>query len=379
MASQHPGDDELARLLAQARWPVPRGQEVARLADHWRRLRAKRRRDRALAGLAAAAGILLVVGIAAWRTMITPETAVSLENRDIPAPRRLQATAPEPKRPSTIVPRDPSVYEQVLLLRAFPKRSAQGPGTSGVQTKFVDLDELITRLAKDPQAQVDDELARLQHGAARVEPRLWKAAREGEAEKRLGAARLLARLGTSRSAPVLVELAADPAMHEAAVAGLARVGTNRDVARLAATEPDTALRRQLLAALVSRGTSDAVALYLGFVSAPGSRTDALTALTGAEHLPADVLLTYLESPQGATRLAAALALSRISDPAVVERLCDFVWGIGRQEALVALLLSQTEQAAGCVNHARTNLYLVASLRAAERRLDSLQIPRGGLP
>jgi hypothetical protein len=265
------------------------------------------------------------------------------------------------------VPRDPNLYEQVLLIRAFPRRGSKG------------IEELVAALAKDPRTDIEKHLASLRRHSARLERQLWKVARQGQEAERVGAARLLARVGTSRSVPVLMELAGEPATHEPAVLGLARLGGDRDLAELAAIEPDAALRRQLLALLLARGTSEAVARYLNFISVPGSRAEALDVLAGTERPPADVLLAYLESPQGSTRTAAALALSRISDPAVVERLCDFVWTIGRQEAIVALLLNRSRQAAGCVNQARSNLYLVASVRAAERQLASLQIPRGGLP
>jgi hypothetical protein len=46
-------------------------------------------------------------------------------------------------------------------------------------------------------------------------------------------------------------------------------------------------------------------------------------------------------------------------------------GIGRQEALVALLLSSNAQAADILSRARHDLYLVASVQAAEFELHLL--------
>ncbi|MEX0677839.1 MAG: HEAT repeat domain-containing protein [Pirellulales bacterium] len=382
------GDDEVDRLLRQARWPKTRGDQAARLGDFWRRIRVARRRSRFVyGGLAMAASVLLVAGILAWPGLGTlSEPKVSRTNDSRPQPRPAPYPSPPAAHPETprsqppadgaVASRDPNLYERVILLKTAPK-PARDYAAAKAANRDALVDELIDALAADAHADVDDRLARLPGDLSRCERLLWKMVRAGSAERRLGAARLLARIGTPRSLPLLTELASDPATHEAAVVGLGRLAGDANLARLAAVEPDVRLRRQLLETLLARQSPEAVGLFLGFVNEPRSRSDALAVLAEVKNPPADALLAYLESPQHTLRLSAALALSRVSDPAVVERLCESVWGIGRQEALIALLLSRSEKATGCLNEARGNLYLVASVQAAEQQLHSLQIPRGG--
>jgi HEAT repeat protein len=376
-------DDELNRLLRQARWPLARDELAARLGDHWRRLQFVRRRQRlAFGGLAIAASILLVVAMLGWRgTPTAPEQVASDEDMHpiIEAPETAPSESPEPA-PATdraIVSRDPNLYEQVVLIRTINKAGPQAAAISRKDREEL-VDELIAVMAGDAQANLDERIKPLSDDLPRTERLLWKIVRQSDRERRLGAARLLSRIGSPRSLPVLMELAADPAIHEAAMLGLGRLAADHDLARWASIERDAALRRQLLSMLLARNTPDAVGLYLAFVNEAGSRSEALGVIAEMENPPAELLLGYLESPQQPVRLAAALALSRVPDPAVVERVCASVAGISRREALIALLLSSSEKATGCLNEARENLYLVASVRAAEQQLDSLHIRRGGI-
>ncbi len=383
-----PDDNQLDRLLHQARWPEPRDEQTARLGDHWRRIQTARRRRRlAFGGLAIAASILLVAAILIGRDSTTgrPEVASDSDNHPTEALRPSKAPPkvapskspqPAPATDRAVVSRDPNLYEQVILMRTTARRRPRAAAINR-EDRAVLVDQLIDVVAKDPQANVDERLNSLHADLPRTERLLWKIVRQASGKRRLGAARLLSRIGTPRSLGVLMELASDPATHESAVLGLGRLAAVHDLARLASIEPDAELRRQLLRMLLARETPESVGLYLGFVNEAGSRSEALGVLAEMEDAPAELLLGYLESPQRPVRLAAALALSRVPDPAVVERLCASVWGIGRQEVLIALLLNRSDQAAGCLNQARENLYLIASVRAAEQQLHSLQILRGG--
>ena len=388
MESNQPDERNLDRLLSQARWPEPEAERMARLGEHWRQLQIGRRRQQLAYGvLATAASIVLVAGVAAWRGLSTaPEMTMSQAKQ--PAPERrhppvaqpslapAEIPQPGPAADQIVVSRDPNLYEQVILMRGGASRAPRRAATNRAVRPGL-LDELINALAEDAEADIDQRLAAVQGDLPSCERLLGDIARQGDGGRRLGAARLLSRIGTARSLSLLTQLAGDPATHEAAIGGLARLAGERELARLASVEADERLRRDLLKALLERRTPDAVAFYLDFVSEPRLRAYALGALTETENPPAELLLAYLESPQNSRRLAAALALSRLSDPVVVERVCASVSGIGRQEALIALLLSRSEQAAGCLNQARRNLYLVASVLAAERQLHLFQFPRGG--
>jgi HEAT repeat protein len=265
----------------------------------------------------------------------------------------------------------------VVLLGKFPKREPPRRSRPKRAPGEVSVDELIARLGERHDADVAAGLADLQADLPGSEQMLWDAVRQAEGKRRLGAARLLARIGTHRSLGVLIELAGDSLTHEAAVLGLARLAAAPEVARLAASEPDPRLRQHLLAGLLARRTSESTGYYLGLVQQPRTRSDALAAVVAMDDPPAEMLLDYLDSPQSSLRLAAAQALSRLADPAVAERLCQSLGGIGRQEALMALLLSSSDQAADCLRHARQNIYLMAAVQAAEQQLYSLDLQRGG--
>lgn len=382
---------ELDRLLAKAQWPEPGAERMAQLGEHWQMLRqARRRRLAAYGAFAMAASVLVVAGIAVWRAPSTvPEQRLAAE----PESNTIESPPPSPEPPASNAvakhelpqpqpavgqrARDPSLYEQAVLLSAFPKLTPRREASPNAQPSDAAWDELIAKLADDPEADIELRLAELQADLPRFERLLWKAVRHGDGKRRLGAARLLARVGTPRSLPVLMELVGNPAMREAAVLGLARLVGPQDLARLAAVEPEARLRRHLLDRLLAQRTQEAIGLYLILVHEPRMRSDALAAVAAMDDPPADLLLAYLDSPQGSLRLAAAQAVSRLSDPAVAEQLCQSLGGIGRQEALIALLLSQSAQAADCLSHARRNIYLMAAVQAAEQKLYSSDIQRGG--
>ncbi len=364
-------DDELDRLLEQARWPATRTDQLARLRDRWHRLRHRRRR-RFTAGLAAAAALLVAAGITLWRSSGTAE-APPVAQAEPPAPPTVAEqppdASPDHAAGEAIVGRDPNLYERVVL-------AATMPSPDGQVIDIEQVERLIAALADDPDANIAGDVASPRR-FARHERRLWKAVRGDDAKRRLGAARLLARVGTRRSLPVLEELLADPATHAAALRGASRLVDDRSLARLAAAEPDAALRRELLQTLAARDSRAAAGLYLEFVRDERSGSEALKAIVDSQRAAVDQLFAYLESPQPAVRLSAARALAALTDPAVIERLAQSLDGIGRREAIVALLSSPSAEAARYVDQARQNLYLVATVRAAEQQLHSQFPSRGG--
>src|SRR5262249_44387873 len=133
--------------------------------------------------------------------------------------------------------------------------------------------------------------------------------------RRQAAARLLVRFAAPRSVPLLLELAADPATRVPAVRALARLADPPLLARLAITLPDPLARGYMLDGRLARRTPAAIELFLALVEQPQIRAEALAVIAEDADPPADVLLAYLESPRGATRLAAARAASQIADPA----------------------------------------------------------------
>ncbi len=421
------GDDrELDRLLGQAQWPEPCAEQIARLADHWRRI-VRRRRMRLACGALAAAS-LLAVGMGVWQFRgagVPPEANVVVKNPPetsdvaVDPPRdddREQSQAPTIESPAALpqivsdpvnrasAPRDANLYEQVLLGVASPQsvqpRPPQAKAPRHKQTVEEAVEQLVAAFAEDaeadanadagtsPKADVDgktvasvtESMARVRREAGRCERMLWAIVSQGKGERRMGAARLLTRIATPQSLGVLVDLMKEDGIGSIAAEALGRLTNTGDLARLAGAARESILRQHLLELLLERRNGEAIGLYLGFVNHGGMRDDALAAVAQMDDPPTDLLLAYLENPQRSVRLAAAQALARVADPEVAVRLSGPVLdGVGRQEALVALLLSRNEQATGVLNAARQNLYLVASVRAAEQELHSLIIRGGNLP
>ncbi|MEX2114926.1 MAG: HEAT repeat domain-containing protein [Pirellulales bacterium] len=269
--------------------------------------------------------------------------------------------------------RDPNIYEQVLLMsvaKATPRN--QIPANFTKESRAVE--DLITAFEEEPAPNVDHQLTAMQGQGARWERYLWSVVAQGDASRRLGATRLLARIATWQSLPVLEELANDPATRMTAVLAIARLGSARNAAQLASIEPAGELRQALLRTLLERHDEESVALYLNFINGQEFRGDALVALDAASDPPIDLLLRFLDSPQKWIRLAAARSLARLPNPEIAERLSGAMLnGYGRQEALLALLLSSSDQAERILAQARQDLYLVASVHAAEQELRSLTV------
>lgn len=386
-------ESEFDRLLGHAQWPEPRVEQISRLEDRWRTI--SRRRIRLMYGVCAmAASILVIAGLFALRSEkagTKPITVAGSEAADVASTKNPRVSEPIPFRsqPPALVssaaqpepagwsaqPRDANIYERVALMTVSAGRRSNRHAPAKPEPDNGLLEDLIVALAGDPRADVDERLASVERDLVRYERSLWEIARRGSPERRRGAARVISRIGTAQSLPILADLMNDPTTHEAGILGLCRLASVADLARLATVELDPELRRSLLSTLLARRTEESVGLYLGFVNDQNFRTDALAAVATTTDPPVDLLLAFLESSQKSWRLAAAQTLGRLPDPEIAERLSESVFrGVGRQEALIALLLSSNAQAVGFLNQARQNLYLVATVQAAEQQLRSLAIP-----
>jgi hypothetical protein len=412
-------DQRLDRLLDQARWPEPTEDQLARLRGQWRELNRELNQQRPrrtylrVAGMAAAASLLVVAGTLAWRGAQRAEDPAAIPQAVVPEVAVPQIAKPQGSNPldegsprivlneqpgarGGLSPHNPTLYEQVLLAGSFPAPKAASRTNEPRQRQIVRRP--LPAMAKEPHSRVAvtqkspgasrvattanrefaalaavvGEINKSLSNPARCEPLLWKAIREQTGLSRTGAVELLALVATERSLPMLAELANSPDTHDAAIHGLARLAPAADVAYLAARETGPELRRELCAALVARRTEQSVRFYLELVARPELRRDALDALADAQPLPGELLLTFLRSSDGRSRLAAAQALGRVDDPAIVDALRQSLAENGnRHDALVALLLNPTPQAAAVVNAARADLYLVATVRAAEIELHQL--------
>ena len=379
-------DQALDRLLAEARWPEPDPEQLARLRQRWASLDRRRRpRRTVLVATATAASVFLATGVIAWRMAQGPNTAQLLpagQGRDAPAVAIVQETPPSrEERRVRAEPRDqfsgrePTLYEQVALSGSM--RGVKKPRQLAVRKRLPQpgqaaaLASLKDRMAKQlaslfPLSAEDagGQMARLAVGFGR-----WQ--RQSSAIAVHRTVSLMGRVFSTAGRRQL-EVARPSSPHEVDVETVIRCGTPRTIANFVVFEGDATLRRRLLAALAARGTFEAVEAYLGFVALPDVRLEALAALADVPEFPSGVLLAFLRAPTVSLRESAALALARSTNPDVIAALAASLGDAGsRQPALVALLLNPAPQAAALVDEARGNLYLTASVRAAEFELHRL--------
>jgi HEAT repeat protein len=384
-------DNELDLLLRTAQWPPFRAEQLARLTSQWRS--ARRRRARVVyARCAIAAGLLLTLGTFVLHYRRTDSSATRIDSALTETRHLLSSERPSPAidhSPATldisgssreddqIVARDANVYERVMM-NARVRDGSRAGAVSRPKSLESKVEELVADLAGDVKADVTQRLPVGERDIMRCERILWDIVADSTGDRHVGAARLLARVATPRSIPTLFNLVNDPATHDVALFALGRLATTPELARLATVERDATVRLDLFKMLLERRTTESVGLYLVCVGNQDSRSFALTAIADMADAPTDLLVVFLQSPQKSLRLAAAQALSQLSTPEVAGRLSELATdGPSRQEALIALLLSHSAEANFFLNRARQNLYLMASVHAAEQELQTLAVSNGG--
>jgi len=157
-----------------------------------------------------------------------------------------------------------------------------------------------------------------------------------DAALRLVAVRLAATLHVEGVSPALRKIAADVAspadLKEAAIAGLATIGgdENRETLwQLAANGPAATIRMQAIAAVIGFDLPRAAGL-----GAAG------LARLSAEDDPGPLLGAFLDRKEGSEILAKALAQDKLP-PDVAKRLLRAMYSVGRSDAALSNVLSQT--------------------------------------
>lgn len=402
-------DDGLDQLLAEARWPEDGKAPIARLRNEWRSITLARKRwIRATRLSAALAASLVAVSVVWWllpgrerevrRTQaVDSHRAHSPDSLTIPK-RQSSATAiesesphdeaqaptplaivdsterpplkppgPESAPPSESAPqsRPPTAFERMMFAATQRRR--------GVETRATPdelLNAAITKLARNPDADVPETAKPLLAARASLTPRLIEIVEsDGELSRRRAAIRLLGIVGDTNAVPVLSELIHSDEAHDVALPVLVRLCDASTLAGLIEAESDEQLRQHLLAGLLDRGDAASTAAFLGFVKQPSSRESALTSLALSHDPPVALLFEFLEGPQVRHRIAAGRVLGRLCDARVVEHLIGMAQhNLLRQEAMVALLQCPGERATDFVKHARNSPLLWPAVHAAEIHL-----------
>ena len=373
-------EQALDDLLATARWPEPSADSEQRLRDAWQAISRREARGRRRFRYIAGCGIAAAVAVAA---VLLPHRTPPRDPRDpgdsgrqtisqlpIPlAPARSNQPPSVPWRPAT-------AWELALVQprRATATRPARAAVVARPDSLIARVDAALDVIAAGSRSDVATVAAELTKDFApdRIEQRLTPAVVGRPGPRRTAALRLLARVATPRSAPLLASLAGNPADRPDAVAGLVRVGDVPTLAALANSASDEGERRRLLAALLRRDPARSVAAYLAFLADPTTAPAALAALDDVPAPPVEVLFAALNDPRRGTRLAAARALGRIDGPFVTARLAAMVrTNVNRREALAALASSDGPEAKAYFEWALSSKELSAYARTARAALDAL--------
>jgi HEAT repeat protein len=283
--------------------------------------------------------------------------------------------APEPSHPidppiessRLATARQPNAYESLVFLAAQRRKPAASPKQIDRWTA-----EAIARLIADPATDPVTVAAPLMMERPSAEARLIALARQSHGEEQFAAIRLLARVGTQRSVPILVKLSELPATHAAAIHSLAVLADPAALGNFIAAEQNPALRQELLAALLQRGDAPSMAVWLSFVEADGPAPPSSAMAGDLSPQAIETLLELVQASRPSQRLAAARVLGQIDDPRVAKRLIQMVQeNVYRQEALVALFSSPRREASQFLAFARHDPLLMASVHAAHYRFFNL--------
>jgi hypothetical protein len=431
--------DSLEQLLSDARWPAPAQPAVARLTQNWQQAWSARRRREALArraaALAIAATLLGAVAIG-WLGLQPKERPIAeTKLRIAPSPVR---SAPPPER-APIVSKSPPSFEgarhearrptiaaqsptrevasepthwrspnqlELLLLAAAdrnPTRSTSSPSVAkerppqnppssivakspsnarrkaSVASKGPSAEEIVRaavkRLASDKKADPATIAAQLQSDTPRHERLLLGMLNRGEMAEQVAVLHLLAEVGSPAAVGPLLQAAAAPELHRAAILALARLSGPRLVAELALAEPNVELRQTLLAALLSPGDLASLELFLEFAADEKTADAALAAAVSVKRPPMDLLFAALSDPLEVRRVAAARVIGRIDGPATTLRLIAMVEsGVNRHEACIALLSSRGAEAVHYVDSVAERDPTLASILSGARLFTTSDVP-----
>jgi hypothetical protein len=370
-------DRALDALLATARWPEPSAASEQRLREAWDAIARRESRGRRWFRYVAGCGVAAAIAVAA---VLLPHRTPPRNPGD-PGRQTITQLPVRPAPAGTVQPptvswRPATAWELALVQprRATATRPARAAVVARPDSLIARVDAELDAIAVGSQSDVARVAAELTKDFApdRIEQRLTPVVVGRPGPRRTAALRLLARVATPRSAPLLASLAGNAADRPDAIVGLLRVGDVPTLTALASSASDDGERRQLLAALLRRDPARSVSAYLGFLSDPAVAPAALAALDDVPAPPVEVLFAALNDPRRATRLAAARALGRIDGPFVTARLAAMVRAnVNRREALAALASSDGPEAKAFFEWAMSSKELGAYARTARAAVDQL--------
>jgi HEAT repeat protein len=279
---------------------------------------------------------------------------------------------PQSDEPVEVTIRTPPVSRPATLSERLAVETAARSSRQPKQPTRI-MQSAVAVVAADPSAASREAESLLRtFGRDVALARLKECVHRQKPPDRIAAARLLAQIADRSSLPLLLQLAADPALHDAAMPGIIRLSKSTELIRLHATETEPSIRRAILLATLRCGDRDGTEFYLSRLRDPKSRDAALAALHSAPAATVQPLLAALESPRVDDRFAAARALAELCEHGGAgEELRRMVQrNTHRREALAALMFCRDPAAVEFLKSARSSPAIDAEVRALQSQLSN---------
>jgi hypothetical protein len=318
--------DDLDALMRRALRCEPAAEQTARLEQFWRRQsRAARRRDAIWRGAAVAATLMAAVAAGLLGVRLVHRDTERPEVAVVPAPA-IGGSSPPAKIATAgqLGGREPTPHEALMFA-------------------------LQTQVAVSPERAFARRFAR----AASDEER-----REAIME--------LGRRGDEAALAVLLKTARREELRNDALDAIEQIVGLERLAEVASLTAHADVRRALAARLLTAASPRAFRRYLALAGQPATRGAALAAAESAERLPIGGLVAALDDNDQTLRLAAAVVLGSVHDPAVSEALIARVTSTARPpiEAWVALLACRGENVSQFLVHAARQPRLLGQVNSA---------------
>ncbi|MBN2024007.1 MAG: HEAT repeat domain-containing protein [Pirellulales bacterium] len=406
---------DLDRLLAKAVWPEPEPETLQWLESFWRGIRsgngteATARADLGVTvvdrrkvghngragsrlgrrrGIVAAAAV--AVGLASVLLVWRSWTPVA-NNNDNQGAQPVEVTEPSGNGPAlaaddarepsdqaavatAVVGRPATAFETFVFLWGIAQQQA---------TPATPVDPLVQVLAQrvaQPYGDLDALCRPLAANRRAHERALAARIAQTRGKELMAAIDVLGRVGSEQSVPLLNHLSHFPETRPVAIRALGRLADPRYVGRLIEKEPEPETQAALLASLLARRDSGSLVVYLKLVASPKTGAAACEALAREPYPPIDELFAYFNSPRLDERAAAAVALGRLDNPAVIDRLARLVAHDRHgREALMALAASRHESAARFLANLRRDPAMAGLVAAARHHVESEFAPPPARP
>ena len=353
-------DDQLDRLLGQARWPEVTTESQRRIERHWQRLCRPKHPGRWLSAAAAA----ILIAFTTWLLLGNfqrPENGTA--GLAIPTPSTTPSERTDPVRHETLS--DADVLRIALKEADAASLFSFTPALHDHVSQAID--RLIADTGLDPAAEARTLLA--DANLRSVERSIIRNLQSSQTARKNAAARLLSAIGTQRAVPALLSLAKDPDTRPAAMGGLIRLCGPRTLAKRAMDEPDPLTRRQLITQILRGNPRHVVPVYLKLVGHEHTSQAAMEALSDTPDPPVDEFFKYLRHSRQDVRMAAARVLGRLNRPEVLSRLTRMIErDVNRRTAIAALLSSDGEKAREVLAAAEAHPALAGTVQSVRSEL-----------